>query len=107
MTSKNEGSSDESSTDKPKQPELSYEPQYEVHDGVEHEFSGTLYVPTQREIEKQEKAEAEKPMSVVGSKPVIFIPEQPRGNRFAKTRDDFTKVKLNPLLALRLRAKGQ
>jgi hypothetical protein len=113
--SKPEASSDASSPETPsfgaeskaKQPTLDFVPEYENYAGVAHEFTGTLFVPAPGESERLAKERPKEQMNVVGSKPVIFTLTEPRGNRFAKSKDDFTKVKLDLKTALGLRAKGQ
>jgi hypothetical protein len=107
--STSEGLSPDSSTGKNEksQPTLELTPEYECYAGVAHEWTGTLFVPAPGESERLTKERKSDEMSVVGSKPVIFEIAVSRGNRFARSKDDFTKVKLDPMLALRLRAKGQ
>lgn len=83
---------------------LTLEPEYAKQDGIKFEFTGTLLIPAPGEMERLERQKPKEMMSVVGSKPVLFVPEPV--TRFAKTRDDFKIVKMNGLEALRLRQRG-
>ena len=96
--------------DKPDDPEkksqdtLTLEPEYEKQDGIKFEFTGTLLIPAPGEMERLAREKPREMMSVVGSKPVVYVPEPI--TRFAKHRNDFRKVKMNGLDALRLRQRG-
>jgi hypothetical protein len=78
---------------------------YVEQSGVKFASVGSLLMPAPGESEKYAKANPEL-AEVVGSKPVIFVPGEHRGHRFAKDRNDFRKVKMNGLDALRLRQRG-
>lgn len=95
----------EKDQEKKTQEKLELEPQYEKQDGIKFEFTGTLLIPAPGEMERLEREKPREMMSVVGSKPIVYVPEPI--TRFAKTRDDFRKVKMNGLDALRLRQRGQ
>jgi hypothetical protein len=91
----------DSSTDKTRQSEFAFTPEYENYAGVEHEFTGTLFVPTAREEAKQAEAAKPEMMSVVGSKPVLFVAP----SEIVRLGHSGKKVKMNALDALKLRAK--
>lgn len=85
---------------------LTLEPEYAKQDGIKFEFTGTLLIPAPGEVERLAREKPPEMMSVVGSKPIVYVPETPRGNRFAAHKGDFKRVKMNAIDALRLRQRG-
>lgn len=83
------------------QDEFEFEPVYEEYAGVKHEFTGTLFVPTQSEFKRIEREQAERTKPLIGiGEPSLFVPpsclpNKPRGRVKMKMRD-----------ALRFRAKN-
>lgn len=71
--------------------------EYINHAGIQHEFTGTLFVPTESEMKRIEREQAERATSpVVLAEPVLYVPtEQPRAGVKMKMRD-----------ALRMRQRG-
>jgi hypothetical protein len=97
--------------DSPSDPEsktqetLAIQPSYEKQDEIKFEFTGTLLVPTAEEIARIERERPREMMTVVGSKPVIFVAET-KIERTKRHGSQFQKVKMNGLDALRLRQRG-
>ena len=85
------------SAPKPKQKELTFEPETENYAGVKHEWTGTLYVPTADEIKRIESEVAARATSpVVFAEPSLFVrQDSPRA-----------KVKMKMKDALGLRQRG-
>ena len=84
-----------SSSDK-KQETLDFEPEYLESYGIKHEFTGTLFIPTQDEFKRIEREQAERETSpVVFAEPVLYIKQDvPR-----------QRIKMKPTDALKLRAR--
>lgn len=83
--------------DNRKQDAFEFEPEYLNHAGIQHEFTGTLFVPTESENKRIEKEQAARETSpVVFAEPVLYVPTaQPRAGVKMKMRD-----------ALRMRQRG-
>ncbi|SRR5258708_92811 len=87
---------------------LTLDPQYEIQSGVKFEFTGTLLIPAPGEAERLMREKQPEVSSVCIANPVVYgMTKDIRAHRFAKNKNDFRKVKMNGLEALRFRAKGQ
>lgn len=87
--------------DTKQQDSFEFEPAYEEYAGVKHEFTGTLFVPTEEEFKRIEREQQARTKPLVGiGEPSLFvppscIPEKPRGSVKMKMKD-----------ALRFRTRG-
>lgn len=91
---------------KPKQQDFEFEPQYAVHDGVKHEFTGLLFIPAPGESERLEKEKQPDINPVALVTPVPLVPQKSHYHGFTGNESAAKRVKMNPLDALRLRQRG-
>lgn len=84
------------------QDSFEFEPAYEEYAGVKHEFTGTLFVPTESEFKRIEREQAERTKSAIAvGEPSLFVP-----NSLLPPRPRAT-VKMKMKTALRMRTRGE
>lgn len=88
--------------EKKSQDTLTLEPEYDKQDGIKFEFTGTLMIPAPGEMERLEREKPSPLSNIAVAEPALFVRKEVA---FA-TRNDFRKVKMNGLAALRLRQRG-
>lgn len=91
---------------KPNQTDLDFEPQYAVHEGVKHEFTGLLFIPAPGESERLEREKQPETNPVALVTPVPLVPQESYYHGFSGNKSAAKRVKMNPLDALRLRQRG-
>jgi hypothetical protein len=89
---------------KPSQSDIDFEPKYETHDGVKHEFTGLLYVPAPGESERLEREKPPETNPICIATPVPLVPKGSHYQGFTGNETAGKKVKMRMLDALKLRS---